>query len=238
MSTTTQVPPAPSTSSRTFHNGRRSRWNAWFFTSFDRYINVITRRHKRHAFTGITGPDILEIGPGVGANFRFVPRGSRVFAAEPNRAMHDTLLDRAAASDVELTLLACGAEDLPLPDHSVDDVVCSLVLCTVDDPDRVLAETLRVLRPGGSLRFVEHVAAQPASPRRWLQRAMRRPWAWIFEGCRLEEHTGDLVERAGFHAVDVKRHRFRSSVFIPVNSAVSGVATKRARPTPTRATGP
>ena len=151
--------------------------------------------------------------------FRFMPRGGRVFAAEPNRAMHSTLLDRAAARGVDLTLLECGAEDLPLPDQSVDDVVCSLVLCTVDDPDRVLAEALRVLRPGGSLRFVEHVAAHPASPRRWLQRAMGRPWTWIFEGCLLEEHSGDRIERAGFHEVDVRRHRFRSSVFIPVNSA-------------------
>ena len=218
-----------------FDNGR-GRFNVWFFTIFDRYINLITRRHKRHAFTGITGPDVVELGPGVGANFRFMPRGSRVLAAEPNRAMHGALLDRAAAHGVDLELLECVAEDLPLPDRSVDDVVCSLVLCTVDDPDRVLAEAHRVLRPGGSLRFVEHVTAHPLSPRHWLQRAIRRPWAWVFEGCRLDRDTGDLVERAGFRQVDIRRHRFRQSVFIPVNTAVSGVATKRVRPYPTRET--
>lgn len=230
MTSTTPLDAAPTTVPTTFDNGPRGRFNAWFFRSFDRYINLIARRHKRHAFTGITGPDVLEIGPGVGANFRYVPSGARVLAVEPNRAMHGALLDRAAANGVDLELLACGAEEIPLPDQSVDDVVCSLVLCTVDDPRRVLDEIHRVLRPGGSFRFVEHVAAHSLSPRRWLQRVVTRPWAWVFEGCRVDQHTGDLLDRAGFHEVEIRRHRFRWSVFVPVNTAVSGVATKRARP--------
>lgn len=238
MSSTTRLAPGTPITSPTFHNGSRSRWNAWFFTFFDGYINLIARRHKRHAFTGITGPEVLELGPGVGANFAFIPRGSRVLAAEPNRAMHAALLERAAARGVDLELLESVAEDLPLPDQSVDDVVCSLVLCTVDDPARVLAEAHRVLRPGGSLRFVEHVAAHRLSPRRLVQRALRRPWSWVFEGCRLDRDIRGMVEHAGFHRFDIRRHRLRQSVFVPVNTAISGVATKSVRPTrPTTGSG-
>ena len=69
-------------------------------------------------------------------------------------------------------------EAIPLDDGSVDAVICSLVLCTVATPPAVLAEIKRVLRPGGTFRFVEHVAARPISPRRWLQRILQRPWAW------------------------------------------------------------
>lgn len=230
MTTTNAHDPTEATGTDAFDNGRRGRFNAWFFTAFDRYINLITRRHKRRAFTGITGPDVLELGPGVGANFRYLPPGSRVQAVEPNRAMHAALLARAAERGVDLHLVECHAEQLPLPDESVDDVICSLVLCTVGDPDRVLAEVLRVLRPGGSFRFVEHVAAHPASARRWLQWAVDRPWAWIFEGCQLRRDTAQVIEDAGFHSTDIARHRLAQSIFVPVNTAISGVATKRARP--------
>lgn len=228
--TTPRTPPPAPASTTAFHNGRRGRWNAWFFATFDRYINLIFRHHKRRAFTGMTGHDVLELGPGVGANFAFVPRGSRVLAVEPNRAMHPALAARAAERGVDLEIVECRAEQLPLPDESVDEVICSLVLCTVDDPARVLTEAHRVLRPGGSFRFVEHVAAHPASPRRWLQWTVARPWAWVFEGCELCRDTGAVIEDAGFFSTEIVRHRLAQSVFVPVNTAISGVATKRARP--------
>ena len=89
----------------TFHNGARGRWNAWFFTSFDRYINFITRDHKRRVFGGIRPGDIVELGAGVGANFAFIPAGSRLYAVEPNLAMHPGLVRRAAEHDLDLDLL-------------------------------------------------------------------------------------------------------------------------------------
>lgn len=217
---------ATTTDDPVFHNGLRGRFNAWFFRVFDRYINFILRVHKRRALTGLSPGQVLELGPGVGANFDFVPPGSTLLAVEPNRAMHDALLDRAAESGIDLELIAAAGEALPLADESVDDVICSLVLCTVDDPRRVLDEVVRVLRPGGTLRFVEHVAAHPASPRRWLQWAIGGPWDWVFEGCQLCRDTGALVEGAGFRHTAMARHRLAQSVFLPVNVAISGVATK------------
>lgn len=209
----------------TFDNGRRGRFNAWFFTVFDGYVNHLSRRHKQHAFGGIAPGTIVEIGAGVGGNFDYVPGGSRMIAIEPNLAMHDGLLRRAAERDITIELLADDAQRLPLPNDSVDEVLCSLVLCTVTDPDVVLAEIRRVLRPGGRFRFVEHVAAPAWSPRRWLQHALRRPWCWIYEGCDLCRDTGSAIERAGFAHVELRRRRFRQSCFVPVNTAIHGIAT-------------
>ena len=210
----------------TFDNGARGRFNAWFFQAFDRYINFVTRGHKSRAFSGIGPGTILELGPGVGANFAHIPPDARVLAVEPNVAMHQRLTERAAARGVELELIAAPAEVLPIPDDTVDEVICSLVLCTVEDPARTLAEVRRVLRPGGTFRFVEHVAAHPATPRRWIQWALATPGSWIYEGCQLGRDTGRLIEAAGFTRTDIERRRFRQSLFFPVNSAISGTATK------------
>jgi SAM-dependent methyltransferase len=214
------------TGADTFHHGAVSRFNAWFFRAFDRYINHITARHKTSAFAGIDGERIVELGAGVGANFDHLPHGSTIVAVEPNEAMHDALRLRAEERGVILELVGARAERLPLPDASVDEVICSLVLCTVDDPDAAVDEVRRVLRPGGRFRFVEHVAAPSWSPRRWLQHVIRRPWSWVFEGCDLCRDTGALVELAGFSEVELRRGRLRRSAFVPVNTVVSGVAVR------------
>lgn len=211
---------------RAFDNGAISRFNAWFFTAFARYINHIADRHKHSAFAGLRAGTVLEIGAGTGANIGFLPTGTHLIALEPNLAMHDRLRERCADAGVELTVLATGAESIPLPDDSVDEVICSLVLCTVADPAQALAEVRRVLRPGGRFRFVEHVAAPRPGLRRAVQRAMRRPWGWVFEGCRPDRPTPELVAAAGFADATVERRRFRHSVFFVVNTAAWGVAVK------------
>ena len=219
---------APGPDVDTFDHGSRSRFNAWFFEVFDRYINHITAGLKAVAFAGIDPGRgaIVELGAGVGANFAYLPPGATVVAVEPNEAMHAALRRRAAARGVTLELRAARGERLPFGDASVDDVICSLVLCTVADPEATVAEVLRILRPGGRFRFVAHVGASAWSPRRWLQHAIRRPWSWVFEGCDLCRDTAALVERAGFTRVDVRRTRLRRSVFVPVNTVVAGVAIR------------
>ena len=97
-----------------------------------------------------------------------------------------------------MELLHASAETIPLPDNSVDTVIASLVLCTVKDPRRVLTEVRRVLRPGGTFRFVEHVVARPASPRLWLQLIVAKPWAWLFEGCDTHRNTVEILKHTRF----------------------------------------
>lgn len=216
-----------SNSTATFHNGARSRFNAWFFDVFSSYLNYVARWHKQQAFAGLGKGTIVELGAGTGANFEHVPAGSRLLAVEPNQAMHDRLRRNAAAKRIDLTLLPASAEDIPLPDESVDDVIASLLLCTVGNPQQVLAEVQRILRPGGTFRFVEHVAADHASPRHRVQRLIARPWAWLFEGCHTHRDTASELEQAGFTQLQVQHQRFRRSLFYPVNTAIWGIASKQ-----------
>jgi SAM-dependent methyltransferase len=208
-----------------FDHGAVSRFNAWFFTAFARYINHIARHHKASAFDGLGPGPVLEIGAGTGANLDYLAPGTHVYAVEPSVRMHDRLRRRYADAGIDVTLLATGAEAIPLPDESVDDAICSLVLCTVPDPTAALTEVRRVLRPGGRFRFVEHVAA-PRGLRARVQRGIRHPWGWVFEGCDPHRHTADIVAQAGFSSLHVERRKLRRSLFWPVNSAAWGVAVK------------
>jgi len=87
----------------------------------------------------------------------------------------------------------------------------------------VLAEVRRILRPGGSYRFVEHVAAPAGTPTRAAQRALRRPWAWTFEGCSCERDLEATIRSAGFSDVSVERYRLRTP-FLPFNTHIAGIA--------------
>jgi ubiquinone/menaquinone biosynthesis C-methylase UbiE len=116
--------------------------------------------------------------------------------------MHRRLRAAATRHGVHLDLRDRLAERTDLPDQSVDSVISSLVLCTVTDPADVLAEIRRILRPGGTFRFVEHVAARAGTPTRTVQRALRRPWAWTFQGCSCERDLAGLLRAAGFTRVD------------------------------------
>jgi SAM-dependent methyltransferase len=124
---------------------------------------------------------------------------------------------------VRLDLRDSLAERTGLPGRSVDSVISSLVLCTVTDPADVLAEIRRILRPGGTFRFVEHVAARPGTPTRTVQRMLRRPWAWTFEGCSCERDLAGVVRAAGFARVDIEPYRLHTP-FVPFNTQIAGVA--------------
>ena len=226
MTTTPHTTSPASEPVAAFDHGGISRFNAWFFTAFARYINHVARHHKRAAFDGLEAATIVEIGAGTGANIGFLPPGSHLIAIEPSIQMHERLRQRCAAAGIELTVLATGAERIPLPDASVDEVIASLVLCTVADPHAAVAEIHRILRPGGRFRFVEHLAAPRRGLRRAVQRAIRRPWGYIFEGCHPSRHTLELVERAGFAEVRCERRHLRRSLFWPVNTAGWGIATR------------
>lgn len=207
-------------------NPVRGRANARFFAVVNRYANWVTRHAKDRAFADLSGPTIVEIGPGVGANLQHLPDGATVVAVEPNVHMHPLLRRRAASRGLDLQLHPVGAESIPMPDGSADEVVCTLVLCTVPDPEAVLAEVHRVLRPGGRFRFVEHIVAPEGTVRRAVQRRLHRPWSWAFEGCQLDRDTPAMLQSAGFADVDYTIGSLRRSVFYPINRAVWGVATR------------
>jgi len=139
------------------HPGR-GRFNAGFFRAMDGYIDWHLRSHKRTVFAGL--PDVVvEIGPGVGANFRYLRPGTKVIAVEPNPYMHRSL----------------------------------------------------------------RIAAQPGTPTRFVQRAVRRPWSWVFEGCSCERSLETVIRSAGFTSVENRRYRIHSP-FLPFNTHIAGTA--------------
>jgi SAM-dependent methyltransferase len=204
-------------------NPVRGRLNAAFFRLVDGYVHHLLGARKEALFAGLPC-DVVELGPGTGANMRYFRRGTRLTAIEPNPHMHAALARAAARHGVDLDIRAVGAQATGLSATSVDAVVCTLLLCTVSDPAAALAEVRRVLRPGGRLVLVEHVAAPAGSGLGRLQRLVRAPWRWAFEGCDLTRDTGELLATAGFAAVDLDRYRMRS-LFVPVNEQVAGVVT-------------
>jgi SAM-dependent methyltransferase len=200
----------------------RGPFNAAFFSVMGPYIERNVREHKRRVYAEL--PDtVVELGAGVGANLRYLRPGSTLVAIEPNLPMHRRLRTAAARRGVHLDLRDSLAERTDLPDQSADSVISSLVLCTVANPADVLAEVRRILRPGGTFRFVEHVAARAGTPTRTLQRALRRPWAWAFEGCSCERDLAGLLRTAGFARVDIEPYRLHTP-FINFNTQIAGIA--------------
>jgi SAM-dependent methyltransferase len=205
-------------------NPVRGPMNALFFWLAGGMFDRLLRRHKRRVYADL--PDtVVELGSGVGANLRYLAPGSSLIAVEPNPAMHARLRRAARRSGVHLDLREVPAEQTHLPDASAEVVISSLVLCSVGDPGQVLAEVRRVLRPGGRFVFVEHVAAAEGSLLRRLQRVVRAPWGWCFEGCSCERDLAAMVRAAGFDSVAIESYRLRSP-FLPFNPQIAGVATR------------
>ena len=204
-------------------NPIRGPLNALFFDSFEGYINGLLAQRKSRLFADLPGA-IVEIGAGVGANFPYFRKGTRVVAVEPNPHMHRGLRRKALRRRLPLTILESGAEAIDLSDNTVDAVVSTLVLCTVDDPAQVLSEVRRILRPGGRFIFIEHVAAPKKSWRRLLQNVLHGPWRYLFEGCNTNRDTESILRAAGFQSVELERYVMKSP-FLPVNAQIAGVAT-------------
>ncbi|HET7429947.1 MAG TPA: methyltransferase domain-containing protein [Nocardioides sp.] len=201
----------------------RGPFNALFFWVTGGLFDRMLGPHKRRLLVDL--PDtVVELGSGVGANLRYLEPGTTLIAVEPNPAMHGRLRRAARRRGVALDVRPVAAERTDLPDASADVVISSLVLCSVSDPHQVLAEVRRVLRPGGRFVFVEHVAAPDGTALRRLQRWVRRPWAWCFEGCSCERDLAAALRSAGFEDVDVEPYRLRSP-FLPFNPQIAGVAT-------------
>jgi ubiquinone/menaquinone biosynthesis C-methylase UbiE len=206
------------------HNPLRGRLNAWLLRALDGYADRKYRDVKRELFGGLPHT-VLEIGAGDGANFRYLGRGTHVIALEPNLHMHPYLRAAAARHGVTVDVRADVAEHIPLADGSVEAVVASLVLCTVSDPARALAEIRRVLQPGGRFWCIEHVAAAEGTALALAQRLLRRPWRWLFEGCETQRHTEELLRAGGFESVEVQPFTLRTAL-VPIRAQIAAVALR------------
>lgn len=183
---------------------RRSGWFARGYERRGRKVEATQRiRDVRTRVAAGARGRVLEIGAGVGFNFPYYPKDAEVVATEPDPEMRR--LGEARAREHGIDLRAAPAEQLPFGDASFDAVVSTGVFCSVDDPDAAMAEVHRVLRPGGELRFSEHVRGRSAA-RRLMQRALD-PLHYRAFRCHIGRDTLRLFRDAGFELVELEHPR-------------------------------
>ncbi|MCV7408228.1 methyltransferase type 11 [Mycobacterium florentinum] len=181
------------------------------------------RRRRRTVVSSARGR-VVEIGAGTGLNIAHYSDGiDDLVLMEPEPAMRRKLARRLRRHARPARIVNAPAECLPLTDESVDTVVSTLVLCTVEDPERALREIARVLRPGGQLLFVEHVRANSRLLAAW-QDYLFRPWRAFAGGCCCNRPTAELMRACGF-AVDAEEAVWRGMPRI-VHPLLMGRATR------------
>ena len=178
----------------------------------------------RDSVCGGASGTVLELGFGSGRTLPFYPPAvTRVLAVDPSDLAWEMATVRVTASRMPVQRVATDAASLPLPPASVDTVVSTWSMCTIPDLDGALAEVRRVLRPGGSVRFVEHaLAASPRMAR--VQRAIQPVWGRVAGGCHVDRDILGLVRGAGFE-VDTAHEGYLDAVTSPASWFVMGSAT-------------
>ncbi len=203
-------------------SGLYGRFLAWYMARTSGSYDAMVEGRKRDLLRGLSGT-LMEIGAGTGPNLRHLPPGLRVVGVEPNPYMHRHFLDAARHRERPVELVQGRVEALPFVDQSVDAVLSTLVLCSVGEVDRALAEIRRVLKPGGRFLFIEHVAAPSGTRLRRAQGLVRPAWRLLGDGCEPDRTTEENLARAGFR--EVRLERFRAPLPL-VSPHIAGVAIK------------
>jgi ubiquinone/menaquinone biosynthesis C-methylase UbiE len=167
---------------------------------------------------------VLEIGGGTGANLAYYCDGvTELTVIEPEKAMARRLERKARDGGHQVELVNAPAEHLPFDDGRFDAAVSTLVLCSVDDQPRALAELRRVLKPGGRLLFIEHVRSDEAGRARWQDRlnGLNRV---VAGGCNCNRATLDAIRDAGFTVSDLEHGELTKAPPL-VRPLVVGTAT-------------
>ncbi|HVM07791.1 MAG TPA: class I SAM-dependent methyltransferase [Acidimicrobiales bacterium] len=167
---------------------------------YDPFMGLADRaglaERRRRLIAEATGR-VLEVGGGTGLNLRHYRDVESVCVTEPDAAMRKRLLGRVGSAAVPVEVHELPIEATGLPDQAFDTVVCTLVLCTVADPEVALREIRRLLAPGGRLLFLEHVRSPGWRGR--VQAVTTPVWsATAGAGCHLDRRTLDSIRSAGF----------------------------------------
>ena len=181
---------------------RQEQGHRWFAAMYDRLTGAGERRlfdKVRRRIIGEVQGRVLEIGVGTGVSLSYYPAEAQVVGTEPDHYMLERArkrLTELGATNIELQ--QAPAEELSFDDGSFDHVVSSLVLCTVRDQPRALAEARRILKPEGSFRFMEHVRNDESRFWGTLQDAIVPVWRRCAAGCHPNRRTQQAIEEAGF----------------------------------------
>jgi ubiquinone/menaquinone biosynthesis C-methylase UbiE len=187
--------------------------------------------HRRVLVAGLSGR-VIEVGAGNGRMFAHYPPGvTEVLAVEPEPRLRAAAETAARSAPVPIRVVDGVADPLPAGDGEFDAAVTALVLCTVPDQRAALAEIRRVLRPGGELRFLEHVLAeQPGTLRRVQRLADATVWPLVAGGCHSARDTAAAITAAGFTIDELHRFRFPpNGPTSPSSPLIRGSATSPAQ---------
>ncbi|MDE8587065.1 class I SAM-dependent methyltransferase [Arthrobacter sp. NQ4] len=204
-----------------------------FARAFARAVAGMDRRgaaeHRRRIVAGLQGT-VVEIGAGAGSSFPLYPPAvTHVLALEPDDYLRSVAEKAAASASVPVTVVAGAAEHIPAPSGSVDAVVASLVLCSVGDQATALAEIRRVLKPGGTLAYYEHVRSAHAVLAR-AEDVLTPVWGRFMGGCHLNRDTLAAITAAGFTVQDNQHFDFAVARFNPPMAHILGTAISPGAP--------
>jgi ubiquinone/menaquinone biosynthesis C-methylase UbiE len=187
-------------------------WGRFFAANYDRFMKGTEKAglgERREKLLAQARGRVLEIGGGTGANLPYYgPDVEELVITEPEEPMAKRLEKKLPEYSRPVQVLHVPAEKLPFEDESFDVVVTTLVLCTVDDPQRALQEAHRVLKPGGRLLFLEHVRSDDPKTARWQDR-LNGFQKWFACGCNCNRATLETIQGQGFSVGDdVVHERF------------------------------
>ena len=170
---------------------------------------TILRPHREYLVEDLGG-QVLDLGAGTGAMFPYFAesidtnRSADLHAIDPDPHMRKRAQNRADELGLEIDIQSARAEALPYADDSFDIVIASMVFCTIPDVETAVSEVVRVLKPGGEFRFLEHVAADGWQSR--LQKAIAPIWRKIAGGCHLTRRTPEMFVRPqSLDVIEIKR---------------------------------
>lgn len=171
----------------------------------DRLCGVSDIAEQRQKVVPNAGGTVLEVGMGTGLNIPFYDGGAidKVIGLDPSVTSFKKAARRATLREFPVEYLGLRGEDIPLPDSSIDTVVLTYTLCSIENPATALSEMRRVLKPGGKLVFCEHGKAPTEGVYRWQRRATPL-WKRLVGGCHLDRDVPALIDAAGFRVVDLQ----------------------------------
>jgi SAM-dependent methyltransferase len=211
---------------------RSTAWAGAFAILYDPFVWVGERaglRAQRKELLSRARGYTLEIGSGTGLNLPHYPDDlDELILIEPGAAMRSRLGNRLRRSGRRARVADASAERLPFADNSVDTVVSTFVLCTVEAPDLALREVARVLRPDGQLLFIEHVRSESPTLA-YCQERLATPWCRFAQGCRCNRATAELIAACGFNLESLSRATWHGMPPI-VRPLIAGRATTRRPP--------
>jgi len=207
----------------------RQKLFANFMKADDELSYQMYSQKKLALFKDVTGK-VLEIGPGTGVNFRFLPKNCQWQGVEPNPAMHPFLKKTAkdyGFHDIQFAGLAKNTFNLA--DNSQDFIISTLVLCSVPNVRQTLSEIKRVLKPKGKFIFIEHVVDTENTFRKVIQKTMPyTPWRYFSDGCDPSRDIATDINQAGFSSVALTQYKQQGAgIIMSVNRPhIFGTAVK------------